>query len=127
MSNMTPVEFEDATEDVKTIYREIMDAKKADDVPIGFKMLANDPAALKRAWETNREIMAAGALDVATKQLIYLAVSITNGCQFCVENHRKSAAQAGVTQEMYNEMMAVVGLANQYNRYAIGFQMPFGD
>jgi AhpD family alkylhydroperoxidase len=101
---------------VKAIFDEIKSARQITEVPNFWKMLANDPNELERTWSSLKEIMKKGALDPVTKELIYVAVSITNGCEYCTKSHSSAAKKKGATDEMLKEMIAVVGLANKNNR-----------
>jgi AhpD family alkylhydroperoxidase len=89
-----------------------------------WKALANDPAVLKRTWENVKQVMAAGALDPLVKEMVYVAVSATNGCEYCTYSHTASARKKGMTDAMFLELMAVVGLANETNRLANGLRPP---
>jgi len=106
----------EATGKVKEIFDEIKSARQITEVPNFWKMLANDPNELERTWGSLKEIMKKGALDPVTKELIYVAVSITNGCEYCIKSHSTAAKKKGATDEMLKEMFAVVGLANKNNR-----------
>ncbi len=86
--------------------------------------LARDPALLKRTWESVKEVMQPGALDALTKEIIYVAVSVTNGCNYCIASHTAGARKAGMTDAMFGELMAVVGMANETNRLANGYRVP---
>ena len=94
------------------------------DVNNFWKYLAGDPVTLKRTWESVKEVMATGALDPLTKELIYIAVSVTNGCSYCIATHTAAARRAGMTDPMFGELMAVVGMANETNRLANGYHVP---
>ena len=96
--------------------------RNVDDVNNFWKYLANDPATLRRTWESVKEIMAPGALDALTKEMIYLAVSVTNGCGYCIASHGAAARKAGMSEAMFAELMAVVGMANETNRLADGYR-----
>jgi AhpD family alkylhydroperoxidase len=121
------IEYADASPEVRAVYDDIMSTRKTDWINNFWKALANDPALLKRTWEDTKQLMSAGALDVVTKELIYLAVSITNGCPYCVAAHTASARKKGMTGEMFHEMMSVVGLANANNRLANGYQIAIDE
>jgi len=124
MSNSGPIEYRDAAAEVRTVYDDIKRTRKVEDVNNFWKYLAHDPASLKRSWESVKEIMAPGALDVLTKEMIYLAVSVTNGCGYCIASHGFAARKAGMTEAMFGELMAVVGMANETNRLANGYRVP---
>ena len=117
------VEYADASPDVREIYDDIMATRKTDFINNFWKALANDPATLRRIWDNNKQIMAPGALNAVTKEMIYLAVSATNQCQYCMASHSASARNKGMTEEMFGELMAVVGLANQTNALAMGYRV----
>jgi AhpD family alkylhydroperoxidase len=118
------IEYEDAPSEVRAIYDDIMATRKTDRVNNFWKALANDPLTLARTWESIKQVMAAGALDPLTKELIYIAVSATNGCEYCVASHTAAAYKKGMTREMFGELMAVVGMANETNRLVAGYRVP---
>ena len=118
------IEYENASDAVKAIYDDIKTSRKLDDVNNFWKYLARDPALLKRTWESVKEVMAPGALDPLTKEMIYLAVSVTNGCGYCIASHTAAARKAGMTDAMFGEGMAVTGMANETNRLANGYRVP---
>ena len=92
-----------------------------------WKYLAHDPVTLKRTWESVKEVMAPGALDPLTKEMIYLAVSVTNGCAYCIASHTAAARKAGMSEAMFGEVMAVTGMANETNRLANGYRVPVDE
>ncbi|MBZ0138169.1 MAG: carboxymuconolactone decarboxylase family protein, partial [Pseudorhodoplanes sp.] len=94
------------------------------DVNNFWKHLARDPALLRRTWESVKAVMAPGALDPLTKEMVYLAVSVTNGCAYCIASHGAAARKAGMTEAMFGELMAVTGMANETNRLANGYRVP---
>jgi AhpD family alkylhydroperoxidase len=104
-----------------------MATRKTDYINNFWKALANDPVTLKRTWEDVKQIMAPGALDALTKELIYVAVSVTNQCGYCIASHTASAKAKGMTDDMFRELMAVVGMANETNRLASGYQIEIDD
>tara|TARA_B100000427_G_scaffold167268_1_gene138944 strand:+ start:879 stop:1271 length:393 start_codon:yes stop_codon:yes gene_type:complete len=108
---------------VKEVYDEIKTTRQITEVPNFWKMLANDPNELDRTWSSLKEIMKKGALDPVTKELIYVAVSITNGCEYCIKSHSAAAKKKGATNEMLKEMFAVVGLANKNNKLVDSYQV----
>ncbi|MBI2687498.1 MAG: carboxymuconolactone decarboxylase family protein [Acidobacteria bacterium] len=122
-----PIEYEEACPEVRAVFDEIMTLRKVDRVNNFWKYLANDPATLRRTWESIKEIMAPGALDPLTKELIYIAVSVTNGCEYCIASHTGSAEKKGMTPEMFGEMMAVVGMANETNRLVTGYRVALDE
>src|SRR5271156_6046360 len=116
MPSRTPIEYRDASPQVRAVFDDIKRTRQVEDVNNFWKYLAHDPPALKRTWESIKEIMAPGALDALTKEMLYLAVSVTNGCGYCIASHSAAARKAGMTDEMFSELMAVVGMANETNR-----------
>jgi AhpD family alkylhydroperoxidase len=123
MATLGLVEYQDASPDVRAIYDDIMTTRQTDWINNFWKALANDPPTLKRTWEDVKQIMAPGALDPLTKELIYVAVSVTNQCGYCIASHTASAKNKGMTEGMFRELMAVVGMANETNRLASGYQI----
>jgi len=118
------IDYADATGEVRAIYDDIMETRKTDSVNNFWKTLAKNPEVLRRTWTQVKEIMAPGSLDPLTKELVYLAVSATNQCQYCVASHSASARKKGMTEEMFGELMAVIGLANETNVLASGYRVP---
>ena len=127
MATFGLIEYKDASPEVRAVYDDILATRKTDWVNNFWKALAADPALLKRTWEDTKQLMAPGTLDPVMKELIYLAVSITNGCPYCVAAHTASARKKSMTDAMFHEMMAVVGLANANNRLANGYQIEIDD
>jgi len=119
-----PIEYDDASSDVRAIYDEIKQARGINDVNNFWKYLANDPVTLRRTWHSLKEIMGPGALDPLTKELIYIAVSATNNCAYCIRSHTASASSKGMTDAMFGELMSVVGMANETNKLVHGYQIP---
>jgi AhpD family alkylhydroperoxidase len=119
-----PINYADASPAVRAVFDDIKATRKVDDVNNFWKHLANDPATLARTWESVKEIMAPGALDVRTKEMIYLAISVSNGCGYCIASHGAAARKAGMDEAMFGELMAVVGMANETNRLAYGYRVP---
>jgi AhpD family alkylhydroperoxidase len=124
MSRSKPIEYAEASPEVRAVFDDIKARRKIEDVNNFWKYLASDPALLKRTWETQKQVLAPGSLDLLTKELIYLAVSVTNGCSYGIACHTALARKAGMTQEMFGELMGVIGMANQTNRFADGFRLP---
>lgn len=118
------IQYEDANEAVRAVYDDIMATRKVDWINNFWKVLAHDPALLKRTWESVREVMAPGALDPLTKELIYIAVSATNGCEYCTYSHTAAARGKGMSEAQLMELLAVVGMANETNRLANGLRPP---
>ena len=121
------VEYADANSEVRAIYDDIMVTRKTDWINNFWKVLANDPATLRRTWESVKQIMAPGALDSLMKEMIYIAVSVTNQCPYCVASHTASARKKGMSDAMFHELMAVVGMANETNRLASGYQVEIDE
>ena len=117
------IEYAEASPEVRAVYDDILATRKTDYINHFWKALANDPATLKRNWESIKQIMARGALDALTKELIYIAVSVTNQCPYCIASHTASAESKGMTGEIFHELMAVVGMANETNRLVAGYQV----
>ena len=122
-----PISENEATGKVKEVFDEIKSARQITEVPNFWKMLANDPNELQRTWSSLKEIMKKDALDPVTKELIYVAVSITNGCEYCIKSHSSAAKKKGATDEMLKEMFAVVGLANKNNKLVDSYQVEVDD
>lgn len=127
MSTLGFIEYEKASPEVRAVYDDIMTTRKVDRINNFWKALAHDPVRLKRTWEETKEIMAAGALDPMVKELIYVAVSVTNQCDYCIAAHLVSARKKGMTDAIFKEMMAVVGLANENNRLVAGYQVEIDE
>ena len=119
-----PINYADASPAVRAVFDDIKATRKVDDVNNFWKYLAHDPVTLKRTWESIKEIMAPGALDPLTKEMIYLAVSVTNGCGYCIASHTAAARKAGMSDAMFAEVMAVTGMANETNRLVNGYRVP---
>jgi len=117
------IEYEDASPEVRAVYDDIMTSRKVDWVNNFWKALAADPATLKRTWESVKQVMAPGALDPLTKELIYIAVSVTNNCEYCINSHTASARKSGMTDAQFAELIAVIGMANETNRLVNGYQV----
>jgi AhpD family alkylhydroperoxidase len=121
------VEYKDASPEVRAVFDDIMTTRKTDWINNFWKALARDPATLKRTWESIKQIMAPGALDPLTKEMIYVAVSVTNQCGYCIASHTAAARNKGMTEAMFAELMAVVGMANETNRLAAGYQVEIDE
>jgi AhpD family alkylhydroperoxidase len=121
------IEYQDASPEVREVYDDIMATRKTDWINNFWKALAHDPVTLRRTWKSIKEIMAPGALDPLTKEMLYVAVSVTNQCGYCIASHTVAARKAGMTDEMFQELMAVVGMANETNRLASGYQVEIDD
>jgi AhpD family alkylhydroperoxidase len=127
MATLGFVEYADASPEVRAVYDEIMTLRKTDWINNFWKALANDPVTLKRTWEDIKQIMAPGSLDALTKEIIYVAVSVTNQCGYCIASHTASARKKGMTDDQFRELMAVVGMANETNRLAAGYQIEIDE
>ena len=123
MAIFKPIQENEATGKVKEIYDDIKDKRQITEVPNFWKSLANNPKTLERTWNNLQEIMKKGALDPITKELIYVAVSITNSCEYCIRSHTSAAKKKGATDQMIKEMIDVVGLANQNNKLVESYQV----
>jgi AhpD family alkylhydroperoxidase len=124
MSRPGPIEYAEASPRVRAVFDDIKRTRNVEDVNNFWKYLAHDPAGLERTWESIKQVMAAGALSALVKEMLYVAVSVTNGCGYCIASHTASARKAGMTEEMFGELMAVVGMANETNRLANGYRVP---
>src|SRR5450759_394539 len=127
MATLGLVEYPDAPAEVRAVYDDIMATRHINWINNFWKALAHDPPTLRRTWESIKQIMAPGALDPLTKELIYIAVSVTNQCPYCIASHTASADSKGMTGEMFHELMAVVGMANETNRLVAGYQDEIGE
>jgi AhpD family alkylhydroperoxidase len=121
MATLGFIEYADASPEVRAVYDDIMAARKTDWINNFWKALAHDPVTLRRTWQSIKEIMTPGALDALTKEMLYLAVSATNQCGYCIASHTAAARKAGMSDAMLAELMAVVGMANETNRLASGY------
>jgi AhpD family alkylhydroperoxidase len=121
------IEYRDASPEVKAVYDDIMTTRNTDWINNFWKALASDPVTLRRTWESVRQVMAPGALDALTKEMIYLAVSASNQCGYCIASHTAAARKAGMTDAQFAELMAVVGMANETNRLASGYQVEIDE
>ena len=113
-----PIEYADASAEVRAVYDDIMATRGTDWINNYWKMLAHHPPSLRRMWANSKEVMGPGALDPLTKELIYLAVSVTNACDYCIASHGAAAKRKGMTAEQHAELVAIIGLANETNRHA---------
>jgi AhpD family alkylhydroperoxidase len=127
MATLGMIEYDDASPEVRAVYDDIMATRKTDWINNFWKALAHDPATLRRTWHSVKEVMAPGALDALTKEMIYLAVSASNQCGYCIASHTAAARKAGMTDAMLSEVMAVVGMANESNRLASGYQVEIDE
>jgi AhpD family alkylhydroperoxidase len=127
MPTVKMIEYGDAPAEVRAVYDDIMTTRKVDWINNFWKVLANHPVTLRRTWESIKQIMMPGALDARTKEMIYLAVSVTNGCAYCIASHTAAARKAGMTDAMHGELLAVVGMANETNALANGTQVEIDE
>jgi AhpD family alkylhydroperoxidase len=127
MNRPRPIEYASATPQVREVFDDIRATRGVPDVNNFWKSLAADPALLKRTWETQKAVLAPGALDAVVKEMVYLAVSVTNSCEYGIACHTALARKAGMTDQMFTELMAVIGMANQTNRFADGFRLPIDE
>ena len=119
--------YEDASKEVQMVYDDIKQTRNIDQVSNFWMAIANHPPTLRRTWESLKEIMADGALDVRTKEMIYLAISTNNGCEYCQASHGVAARKAGMTEDMFGELIAVVAMANETNRLVEGYSVPLDE
>jgi AhpD family alkylhydroperoxidase len=127
MATVKLIEYPEASPEVRAVYDDIMATRKIDRVNNFWKAIASHPPTLRRTWESLKAVMAPGVLDPLTKELVYLAVSVTNGCDYCTASHTAAARKAGMTSAMLGELMAVVGMANETNRLSDGYQIEIDD
>jgi AhpD family alkylhydroperoxidase len=127
MATLGLIEYSNASAEVRAIYDDIMVTRRTDWINNFWKALAHDPVTLRRTWESIKQIMAPGAMDALTKELVYLAVSASNQCGYCIASHTASAQKAGMTDAMLAELMAVVGMANETNRLSAGYQVEIDE
>ena len=122
-----PISENEATGKVKEIFDEIKSVRKITEVPNFWKYLANNPETLERTWNITSQVMKAGALDPVTKELIYVAVSMTNSCEYCTKSHTFAAKKKGATDDMIKEMIDVMGIANQNNKLVEAYQVELDE
>ncbi len=127
MASVPLIDDHALTAEVRAVFDDIKATRNTDWINNFWRVLANHPPTLRRTWESLKEVMAPGALDPLTKELIYLAVSVSNGCQYCTASHGAAAKRLGMTQEMLGELIAVVGMANETNRLADGYRVPVDE
>jgi AhpD family alkylhydroperoxidase len=127
MATFGLIEYQDAPPAVRAVYDDIMATRQTDYINNFWKALAHDPVSLKRTWESVKQIMQPAALDPLTKEMVYLAVSATNQCGYCIASHTAAARKAGMTEAQFAELMAVVGMANESNRLASGYQVEIDE
>jgi AhpD family alkylhydroperoxidase len=127
MATVKLIEYGAASPEVRAVYDDIMATRKIDWINNFWKALAHHPPTLRRTWESIKEVMAPGALDPLVKEMIYIAVSATNGCEYCIRSHTAGARRAGMTETMLGELIAVVGMANETNRLANSYQVDIDE
>ena len=127
MSTVNLIEYAKASAEVRAVFDEIKRTRNVPDVNNFWKVLANHPPTLRRTWEGLKEIMAPGALDPLVKEMVYIAVSVAQGCDYCVASHTAAAKKRGMTDEMLGELMAVIGMASETNRLALGWRVPVDE
>ena len=122
-----PIEYADASAEVRSVYDDIMATRNTDWVNNYWKVLAHHPPTLRRMWANAKQVMAPGALDPLTKELIYIAVSVTNACNYCIASHGAAARNKGMTPEQFSELVAIIGLANETNRHAAALDLTIDE
>jgi len=127
MSTVNLIEYAQASAEVRAVFDDIKRTRNLPDVNNFWKVLANHPATLKRTWESLKEVMAPGALDPLMKEMLYIAVSVAQSCEYCIASHTAAAKKRGMTDEMLGELMAVIGMASETNRLAIGWRVPLDE
>jgi len=127
MATVKLIQDDEAHPTAKEVFDDIRETRNSDFVNNAWRAMANHPDLLKRNWENAKAIMGSGALDAATKEMIYLTVSIMNNCEYCIHSHTHFARQKGMTQEQYNEMLDIIGLATENNRWMTAMQVPVDD
>lgn len=123
MATVALIEYEDASPEVRAVYDDIREVRQTDFINNFWKGLANNPAQLRRTWEQIKAVMAPGAIDAMTKEMIYVAVSVANACEYCIHSHTAAARAKGMTDEQYNELLAIIGLAHQTNGLVSALQL----
>jgi AhpD family alkylhydroperoxidase len=127
MATVKLIEYEAASPEVRAVYDDIMATRQIDWVNNFWKAIAVQPELLQRAWQGVKAVTAPGALDPLVKEMLYIAISVTNGCEYCINSHTAAARKKGMTDEMLAELMAVVGMANQTNALVTGFQVELDE
>jgi AhpD family alkylhydroperoxidase len=127
MSDGQLIEYADAGPEVRAVFDDIKQTRNLPDVNNFWKVLAHDPRTLKRTWESLKEVMAPGALDPLTKEMLYLAVSVAHNCEYCIASHTAAATKRGMTEAMRGELLAVVGMASETNRLVTGWRVPVDE
>jgi AhpD family alkylhydroperoxidase len=127
MATVKLIEYADASAEVREVFDDIRATRKTDFINNFWKALANNPAQLQHIWSTAKQVMAPGALDALTKELIYIAISATNQCEYCIHSHTAAARQKGMSEAQYNELMAIIGMANLTNGVVAAMQVPVDE
>ena len=127
MATVTLIEYGEASAEVRAVYDDIMATRKTDRINNFWKALAHHPPTLRRTWESVKEVMAPGALDPLTKEMLYLAVSVAHNCEYCIASHTAAATKRGMTEAMRGELLAVVGMASETNRLVTGWRVPVDE
>ena len=127
MATLGLIEYNDASAEVRAVYDDIMATRKTDWINNFWKAIAHDPVTLKRTWESLEQIMGPGALDPLTKELLYVAVSVTNNCSYCIASHTASARKKGMSDAMFHELQAIIGMANETNKMVTGYQVEIDE
>ena len=127
MTIFKPVDEHKVSGLVKEVFDDIKNSRKIDEIPNFWKYIANDPQTLERTWNSMKQVMKKGNLDEVTKELIYVAVSVSNGCEYCIRSHSAAAIKKGATKEMLSEMIAVTAMANEANRLVEGYQVELDE
>ena len=122
-----PIEYKDASPEVRAVYDDIMATRKTDWVNNFWKVLAHDPASLRRIWANIKEVMGPGTIDPLVKEMLYVAISASNGCHYCIASHGAAARNKGMTESQYSELLAIVGLANETNRLVTALDVPVDE
>ena len=127
MTIFKPINENEAQGKVKEVFEDIKSSRNIEEVPNFWKYIANDPDTLERTWNPMKQVMKKGAIDEVTKELIYVAVSVSNGCEYCIKSHSAAAIKKGATKQMLSEMIAVTGMANEANRLVEGYQVEIDE
>ena len=127
MTIFKPINENEAQGKVKEVFEDIKSSRNIEEVPNFWKYVANDPDTLERTWSSMKQVMKKGAIDEITKELIYIAVSVSNGCEYCIKSHSAAAIKKGATKQMLSEMIAVTGMANEANRLVEGYQVELDE
>ncbi|ARV59103.1 alkylhydroperoxidase [Nostocales cyanobacterium HT-58-2] len=122
------IEYEEASDEVRLVYDDIRATRQTEYINNFWKSIANHPPTLRRTWEAVKEVMTSpGELDPLVRELIYIAVSVTNGCEYCIASHTAAARAKGMNDVMFGELMGIIAMANTTNRLANGYQIPVDE